>query len=60
MPRVNPASDPLSADSMTEMILHRISELDRAIARATDLADLRWLMSQRLDGYDMLTALARR
>ena len=60
MPRVHLAAAPLTADSMAEMILHRISELDRAIASATDPADLRRLMSERLDGYDILTTLARR
>ena len=54
------ASDPLTAAEMTDMILDRLNELNSSIAAATDPAELQRLMSQRLDGYDMLTALACR
>jgi hypothetical protein len=50
-------SDPL--DAMTDLILQRLAELDCAIAQSTDPAELRHLMSQRLDGYDILVTLVR-
>ena len=53
------ARDHLNADSLTDLILQRLAELDCAIAQATDPRELRHLMSQRLDGYDILTTLAR-
>jgi hypothetical protein len=56
----DPAPTALTAAEMTDMILDRINELDWAIAQATDPKELRNLMSQRLDGYDILTALSRR
>ena len=49
----------LTADLMMNLLLLRLAELDYAIAQSTDAAELRRLMSQRLDGYDMLTALSR-
>ncbi len=54
------ARNPLTAASMTDMILDRLAELDRAIAMSTEPAELVRLMSQRADGIDMLTALTRR
>ena len=54
------ARDPLTAAEMIDMILDRLNELNSAIAAATDPAELQRLMSQRLDGYDMLAALTRR
>ena len=51
------ARDPLTAAEMIDMILDRLNELNSAIAAATDPAELQRLMSQRRDGYDMLTAL---
>ena len=53
---------------LAQLIEKRIAELDRQIADEIDAItagrgskdDLRLLVSQRSDGYDMLTALSRR
>jgi hypothetical protein len=49
-----------AANEMVDLILDRIAELDRAIAECNDIVELCRLMSQRLDGYDILTTLSRR
>ena len=54
------ARETLTAAELIDLILDRLNELNAAIAAATDPADLQRLMSQRLDGYDMLTALTCR
>jgi hypothetical protein len=60
MARDNLDPAPLTAAELTDMILDRLNELDWAIAQSTDPAEIQKLMSQRLDGYDILTALSRR